>query len=509
MPSGTGLRPRELQSRALRGVTWSSLSSLATLPLSIVVSVVLARTLGPEGLARFALLTFLVPLLHTVTDLGYGQATTRLASQRFSTGDLEGTRDLIGKAVGWNLLRLPAVIALTLAVAHPALPSAIVLVAALVWIYLTSGLSVSINAENRGAAMAKVAFVQGVIVAAVSIAAALAGASATTIWALSFAASAAAVPGWALAANPSLRRAALTPRLPRRLPVAFWRFAVTALAVSLGYLFVFSRSEVVILDILEQQHALAVFALAYGLSQRLTTPVDTLLGPLIPALAALDAAHPDKLAAGFERSLRLSVVAASFICGGALVGTMLTAPILYGAEYEGIGTAFAALALVSLLRAAAQPYTALAYASGRPGIVLRSLAVAMGVDVALAFGLIPALGLWGAVIANAAGGVTALSLIARGAAGTGSVRRAGLPLLRLGVVTALACLLAYGAGIATGEIHAAVGALTAFAVGAAAFCALVRVSGGLLPRPDVQVLLDGLPRRVGRAARVATVLVRA
>ena len=65
------LEPREIQARAVRGISWSTLSSVATLPLSIVVSVVLAHRLGTTGFARFALLAFLVPLATQVLDGGF------------------------------------------------------------------------------------------------------------------------------------------------------------------------------------------------------------------------------------------------------------------------------------------------------------------------------------------------------------------------------------------------------------------------------------------------------
>lgn len=507
MSEGIGVSPGELQRRALSGVSWSTLSSALALPLAIGVSVLLARTLGPSDFARFAYLSFLVPFLIQAADLGFSQAATREASRAVAAGDLARGGELCGRVVGWNLLRLPVVLAAILALARPGLVEGALVVAFGVVATFGSGLVIALTAENRVATTAKLAFLQAVAAAGAGSGAALAGASGTTVWAVSFASGVAAAPGWLLTASPSLRRAAMTPRLPRTLPGGFWRFALVAAAASAGSILVFSRSEVVVLEALDQHRELAVFALAAGLAQRLTTPVDTLLGPLIPAMSALDAAHPARLTAGFERALRLSASGVAFVCSAALVGTALAAPLLFGPEYEGVGPAFVALALVSLLRAAAQPYTALAYAVGRPGVTLRALTIGLGVDLAVALATIPALGVWGAVLANAAGGATAVVLTARRSAGAGSLVRAGVPTLQLLILTLASCGLAYGAAVLAGRIHPGAGVAAAFVAGGAAFVLLGRTAGGVVPRRDAEAVLEVLAGRLPRVQRLARLLV--
>lgn len=373
---------------------------------------------------------------------------------------------------------------------------------------LSAGAVVSLNAQNRVDAVAKAAFVQALAAGAASAGAALAGASGTTVWALAWASGIVAVPLWIAAVDPALRRAAFTPRLPCDLPAGFWRYGVTALAVSLGGLLVFSRSEVVILEWLEQEQALAVFALAFGIAQRLTTPVDTMLGPLVLALSALGEAHPDRLREGFERALRLSCAAVAGIAGSLVVATSFAAPVLFGDEYPHVGLAFAALAVASLAQSAAHPFTALAYARGRPGIALRALAIALLVDVAVALALIPPFGVWGAVAANGAGGLTAIVLVARAAGGPGSLRAAGVPALRLSLLAAAAAGLACAAALPAARLHPLAAALVALAVGSGAFLAGARATGGLLGGRDASVLLAGLPRRPARVVRLAAALVR-
>lgn len=510
MSEGIGLSARELQGRALRGATWSTLSSMLALPLAIGVSVVLARVLGPHEFARFAYLGFLVPLLYEATDFGYGTATSRSAAQAYAAGDVDETGRLAGKALGWNAIRLVPVAALVVALTRPSPLVAVAVVTFLAVAMLSAGAVVSLNAQNRVDAVAKAAFVQALAAGLASAGAALAGASGTTVWALAWASGVVAVPLWLRAVDPALRRSAFTPRLPRDLPSGFWRYGVTALAASLGGLLVFSRSEIVILQWLEQEQALAVFALAFGIAHRLTTPVDTMLGPLVLALSGLGEAHPERLREGFERALRLSCAVVAGIAASLVVATAFAAPVLFGEEYPHVGVAFAGLAVASLVQSAAHPYTALAYARGRPGIALRALAVALVVDVAISFALIPSLGVWGAVAANAAAGVTAIALIARAAAeGRGSLRQAGVPARRLSLLAVGSALLALAVALPTAAVHPLLAAAAALVVGSGAFVAGARASGGLLGGRDSGVLLAGLPRRPKRAVRLAAALVRA
>lgn len=497
----SGLSPRELQRRAMRGVAWSSISSMVSLPLAIVASAVVARSLGPQEFARFAYLHFLVPLLLVISDLGFGDAMKRAASQAFAVGDLARTRELLGKTMGWNIVRIPVICALALAVARPGPEIALVLVGGLVLLSLSAGLTFSLHAENRGATDAKLSFLRGFATSVSSIVGALAGASGTDLWAITFVSAVVAVPGWILVANPALRRAALTPRLPRELPERFWTYGVTVLISTILAMLVFSRSEVVILEALGEHQALAVFALAYGLAQRLTTPVDTILGPLVPALSALSSASPDRMDAGFGRALRLSSAAVACLTSAAGVGTVLAAPILFGPQYAGVGVVFAALAAISLVQSAVQPYLALAYALGRPGFLIRVNAIALAGDVAVALALIPTIGLWGAVIANATGGILAIGLTVRGLPSANSVRAAGVPVAALLRLAALSCLAAYLVGRLAGELHPVAGALAAFAAGACSFFALARLFGGPLPAGDAGVLLDVLPGRLARFTR--------
>jgi O-antigen/teichoic acid export membrane protein len=506
IPGDIGIGARELQSRVLGGVTWSTVSAAVSIPLALGVSVVLARTLGPAGFAEYAFLSFTAPLLvWMATDLGVEGSATRLASQAIAAGRLDEAGSLLGKALGWNLLRLPVAAALVLAVSRPAPWAAALVVASLALVHVGSAAKLSLLAENRTGVQARLGFVAGLVAAGASIGAALAGASPTSIWAVAFASAAVIVPAQIFAADRRLRRAVMRPRLPRRLPKGFWTYGITSLAISIGGMLVFSRSEILVLKALEHQHALAVFALAAGLAQRLTTPIETLLGPLIPALAALDAAHPERLQAGFDRALRLCAAAISFAGAAGVVGTAFAAPLLFGSEYNGVGLVFAALALASLLRAATQPFSALAYAVGRPQLVLGSLAAALVLDVGLAFALIPVIGVWGAVAANVVGVAAGLVLLARAAAGSGSIRRAGVPVVRLAALALVSATAAFAAGLLVHSVSPVASVLVAFLVGPLVYLAVGR---GSLPQTDVQVLLDALPRRL-RGSRATVLLVRA
>lgn len=503
-----GINARELQSRLLTGVSWSMVSVAVSIPLALLVSVVLARTLGPAGFARYAFLAFTAPLVvWAATDFGVEGSAVRLASQSLASGDLAAGGAILGKALGWNLARLPIVCVLVLLLARPAPWAAAVIVASLVLLHAASGAKLSLLAENRAAVQARLSFVAGVVASAVTIAAALLGATPTSIWALGFSCAAIVVPGQIFAADARLRRSVLTPRMPLRLPTGFWTYGIGSFAIALAGMLVFSRSEILILQVLHRREALAVFALAAGLAQRMTMPIETLLGPLIPALAALDAAHPERLQAGFARALRLCLGGIAFAGGAGLAGIAFAAPLLFGRAYRDVGAVFAALAVAALARAATQPFAALAYAVGRPQLLFVPLGVALALDTAIAFASIPFIGVWGAVAANMVGVASGLLLLARATAGLGQGRRAGVPLLRLLAVSLTAALTATVAGLLIRKVSEPAGVVAAFIVGPAVYLALGRGSGSL-PQSDVQVLLDALPQRLTRS-RAVCALVRA
>jgi O-antigen/teichoic acid export membrane protein len=508
MSPSIGLQPSELQRRVLRGAAWSTLSSVLALPMAIGISVALARTLGPSEFARFAFLTFFVPLLTQITDAGISTATSRSVAQSFAAGDLAATRELLGKALGWHLLRLPLICALAVVVAHPPWPYAVAIVVGATLNDLASSAVFALNAESRVGTLAKVAFAASATSGAGAVTAAVLTGSGTIAWVGAFASVVVTVPCWILACNPQLRRAALRPRLPR-LPASFWRFGLTALGAGLVWQLVFSRSEIVILQMLGREHALAVFALAYGISQRLTTPVDTMLGPLMLGLSALQSAHPERLRAGFDRALRLSVTAVAFLAAASLSAVTFLVPALYGNGYGGVGLAFTALALVSLVQSAAQPYSALAYAGGRPGVLMRAALVALVLDVAIALALVPFVGLWGAIAANVVGGLAAVVLTARLADAPGGLSASGVPVVRLIVLSAGSCLVAAGAGLAASSAGPVASAAVAAVTGTGAFVLGARLSGGLLRAGDMDAVARALPRRLGRASLAAGRLVRA
>ena len=54
-----------------------------------------------------------------------------------------------------------------------------------------------------------------------------------------------------------------------------------------------------------------LFALAFGLSQQITAPIDALLNPLWPAVAGVVEVHPEKAARTLLRATRVSAVLAA------------------------------------------------------------------------------------------------------------------------------------------------------------------------------------------------------
>ena len=110
--------------------------------------------------------------------------------------------------------------------------------------------------------------------------------------------------------------------------------------------------------------------------------------------------------------------AASSTVVGLITATVLPAltlliPTLYGEEFASASPLFLALGLAGALLVVATPVSVFVHARLQGRALLTASAVALVVDVGLAFALIPTLGAWGAVIANIGGSMTQIYILLR------------------------------------------------------------------------------------------------
>ena len=189
-----------------------------------------------------------------------------------------------------------------------------------------------------------------------------------------------------------------------------------ALLSSLGVflqLIVGTRSEFFFLAHYSGDAQIAFYSIAYSAVAALRLLPQALANSTAPAFATLFGAHAfDRIRSGYSRSLRLLVIATLPLTAAALaLGPELIEEV-YGRNYAGAGTpvrillaAFPVIALSSLANSLLAGF-------GKIRVPLAANAIAAAVDLGLAALLVPSLDARGAAIANAAGqGIFALVVL--------------------------------------------------------------------------------------------------
>lgn len=455
----------------VRGSLWTAVVTILALPMTFVASVVVARSLSPEGLGRFATYVAVFAIVGAISNLGWSEATMQWLASATARGERPQSIALIRRCAGYHVVVAGPITAL--AAFLLLLPSgATVAVAAfvIVWVMFVLGTStVILTATARNATAAQIALVATTATQLAVLSAALATESPSTTWVVQLGAlclgpamAVVALAGWQ-------RRALLRPKLSFRQPQGFFAYATSACAAGLVASIVFGRSEIFVLQANDLLAAAGVFTVVTGLASQITAPIDSLLAPLAPIAAGVVAVDGELARRSFARALRVSAfLGAAAACVIVPVGVMIIVP-LYGDAFAAAPAPFLVLALVSCMQSVLGPVTAFAFATRSAPQILRVNLICLGADIALTVGLVPILGLWGAVIGNASAQITSLLLMSLVVS-----RRLDVPMkgllrdagvfgvgLVLGAAGGAACLAGEGADLFWAPVLALVGA-TAF-----------------------------------------------
>ncbi len=194
------------------------------------------------------------------------------------------------------------------------------------------------------------------------------------------------------------------------------RVARFALLSSIGVvleLIVGTRSEFFFLAHYSSDAQIAFYSIAYSAVAALRLIPRALAGSTAPAFATLYGAQAlDRIRSGYSRALRLLVIATLPLTAAALaLGPELIEEI-YGDDYTGAGTPAQILLTVFPLVALSSLANSLLSGLGKIRVPLIANAVGAAADVGLAAALVPSLDARGAAIANAAGqGIYALVVL--------------------------------------------------------------------------------------------------
>ncbi|MHA3704357.1 lipopolysaccharide biosynthesis protein [Jatrophihabitans sp. YIM 134969] len=494
---GRAYRAR-LQRDVVSGSLWTVLAAVLTLPVTFAANLVVVHALGAQRYGHLALSVSVYAIVVIVLNSGVSDATVQWLAAAHARGDRAAETDLVRRCVAYHVMvEAPAVAVVTAVLLRGApLPVLVGGVAAAVVTQVLGTSSVVLTATARNATAARIS-----LVVTLGTQAALAGAATTshvapTVFAAQLVAALAAPTLAWLAVDTPTRRALLRPGPLFGWPEGFRRYAWGVGAGSVVTAAVFGRSELFVLSAFHDAAAVGLFAVAAALAAQLTVPIDSVMGPLLPAAAALVETAPHLATDAVLRGVRVSATLAALTAAVAVAPAAAVVDLVYGDAFEGARGAVLVLGVVSCLQSTAHPVLVFALATRGAGQVLRVNLVCLTVDAAVAVATVPFLGLAGAVAASALAQVLSVVLVARVAA-----RRLGLPagaLVRAGRAVLLAPALTALATAAAVPLHGSWWAAAASAtVGAGSVLVLLAAVPSLrLSRADADAIIGASPRRL-------------
>jgi O-antigen/teichoic acid export membrane protein len=501
----------KLQQRAVRGAAWTAMQTLIAIPIAFAVNLVVARVLGAADYGRLALLTALMEFVSSLLTTGFATAVIQFGAKAHAAGRRSDVARLLSQWQGFRLIFVMPVLA-GVVLFSADVPVEAMVVAILFGVVLPSALdggAACLGIENKTDDGAKIALVTTLATQAAVLVVALTARTPDAVWATRLIVGGTAVALCLFRISPEYRVAVLRPIFPRRMPDGFWRFAIPMGVAGVVGGLVSSRSEVFVMNWLATPAALGVYALAFGLAVHAFAPAQAIVGPLIPAISGLREVDEGAVRPAFRRVIRAGSTVVGGVEAAALAPLALLVPVLYGAEFADASPVVVALGVSAGLATVGGPVFAFVSArlSGR-AILLANVA-ALVVDLVLAVALIPPLGVWGAVIANASGVLTSLTILS-----TRELRSLEIPAwtaLRDALPAVLGSVVAVTLYAAASSLPgpALARAIGTAVVGAALYLGLVRLCRTGLSVGDAGAVLRVVPRRVHAPARLGVSLLSA
>jgi O-antigen/teichoic acid export membrane protein len=399
----------------IRGSLWTLLSAVVMVPMAFAANLVLAHELHPAGLGRLATYIVAFSLATAVVNLGVSDATVQWLAEARALGAFDAEQSLIRRCAGYHsFIEGPIVAGLAVVLLHSAGWPAAIAASAAVWLTQIAGTSsVILTATARNALVAKLTLATAMAVQVTVVAAAVARHSAPFTYACQLIAATLAPLVCIVVLSRVERQSVLNPTLRGQNPPGFNRYGVSACAGALVSSLVFGRSELLVLQANGKLLAAGLFAVATGIASQITIPMDALMGPLVPTAAGLVAAAPGRALPVLQRSLRISSLLGALTAAVVVPAGYVLIPFAFGSGFTAAKDGFVVLGLASCLQSVVVPVSAFAFATRSAAAVLRADLACLIVDAGLAFGLIPVIGLNGAVIASASAQVLSLLLLVR------------------------------------------------------------------------------------------------
>jgi exosortase len=496
----------------VRNTVWYGLVTFLGLGSGLLMSVILARGLGPERMGDYSYVLWLSRVMATVATLGFAVATVRYTAACLGRGEPAMARGFLGLLLRRQALCTAIVVAVALpaiaVLAPPGLRGALIVCAlGLFPITLEAIFTHAVYGAQRYDLTTRVSTLKMSLHLLSATVVVLLGGDIVGL-------SIGLMLGTSITAFVQRRSAlGLYPRQGQPVPPAalseLRQYLVPLSVVTVLDALVWDRSEVFFLRLYTSSQDIAFYSLAFGLASRLMVIPYIVAGALMPALATLHGAgDTDQFGRVYRRALRyVALVGAPLAAVGWALAPALIG-ILYGEAYRPVAALLGPLLAVAVVGVMRQVAWAALRAIGDRTWALHATWTSALVNLAAAAALVPAYGTRGAVAANAAAQVLASVLAFIG------VRRrqgCGFPLLAVtktwgAAALGLAVTLALARrAVALPEIAAAGLTGAAVFVVAAAFAGVVGAQewtllGRLLTQASRR--LPPVPPRLRRAARL-------
>ena len=448
-----------------------------TLSAALIVSVLLARTLGPDRFGLYALVMSVIMVILLLARLGISNTVRRFVAEQHGRGDPSKARLIVGRGLRLGLLSGLGGSVLLGATAWPLatffhraeLRTYLMLGAAMILPMVVLGILRSVAGGYQQYRylltlnlITSPLWVIGCVIAVGSGA----GVAGVLIATLAIDVAQVVVVGWWVAQRVGL---SLSSSLPDLLGTRLVRYNLTLAALIILNAIVWERSELLFLGRFSSASQVAFYAVPFALTEKLVDLIPgALLGVLLPRLTFAQSIDPTRFGAAFSDALRHLAMLTLPICLFGIPLAPAVIQLLYGSGYVGAVVVLQILLVSIIFGVLGQAARSALLGIESQGFLLKTGLVAALISITLDFALIPRYGAIGAAIANTfVQGLWAVTILMPlwhrivGGTGTAIVKAASLAL----TLTALLFLLSRLSPTASVSLGAGLAVLVIYAIG--------------------------------------------
>jgi exosortase len=390
----------------VRNTVWYGIVTFLGLGSGLLMSVILARGLGPERMGDYSYILWVSRVMATVATLGFAVATVRYTAAYLGRGEPEVAKGFLTLLLRRQVIYTAIVVAVALPaivyLAPPSLRGALLVCAlGLFPITLESTFTHAVYGAQRYDLTTRVSTLKmslHLLSAAVVV---LLGGDVLGL-------SIGLMLGTSITAFVQRRSAlGLYPRQGHPVPppalVELREYLVPLSIVTVLDALVWDRSEVFFLRLYTSSQDIAFYSLAFGLASRLMVIPFIVAGALMPALSTLHGAgNTEEFGRVYRRALHYAALVGAPLAavGWALAPGLIG--LLYGDAYRPVAWLLGPLLAVSVVGVMRQVAWAALRATGDRKWTLHATWSSAVVNLAAAAVLVPSYGTAGAVAANAA-----------------------------------------------------------------------------------------------------------